>query len=858
MPPPNPYARTVVTATAAREKENGRPQGSQVNNMGPQSQRRLTLNERTHHMQSQSHRKKVQQTLFGEQAFDPSKNCAKCRGGKASHKGHHEKCWNNPRKRNQSQAMTVEEKRLKLLYETPLTEAQKCSGKYLTRESTEAFFAPRENTTTATASAVTTTQFTNNNNNTAATTEIGGGIVRSVDLDLYTGVKNLVKDPNFLKLHASSRTPLAMLAFAQVVIDKIIRNKQIDSQKYFNGLTITVPTNHDNNLDPDPQYHSIVGQRFLYVDWHKMFGLEIPCGRCNRGGFLKNDRTNYSKNRALFPVYMIDTAPMWCMVMSMVCSCCKRRVNANDSEILCRLPAFVASTHPVDSKYAVGNKNSHVAKAAASVFDQVMTAYANGDLCSRLLYSAVNSAYLERESNYYSYFKEKNAGSNATIIPKPYIQKDGVFMKMFPPTGDTIRDLFDDTFNNANTPWRISDHDRHTREIQGVSCSITMAQDHTFDVLHNYQNQKKLGASALWDVATETGGIATAVLLPSTKTTHFSHAAKQLSRRPNFKPKVMYSDTYPSKSEYWPLIFKNVEGRLGLFHHIQRTTRTLRKNHVDYFEAITKLLDAVYSYHPEDYEAVIAALKKGYLGRKIHSDEDITSLRGTRLFRQRYGKYIRKIIRPANTMARLIDDWFVRFKVTASEGSWRAQGRLDPRTHLTLFKPETRNAVDECKKKSQYLSDPLPIGDMYLTVPANPNSQHQLPQHMSRSVESKLESFHDNLSHFANCGMRSSLCNNLNLCGTARYNLAIRHKLTLKNTQREAGSRKHMPAAWEDVIPYYNHTELQHVNDIARQAGANQMPFANLEPLPQDNGERFFSECIVQVNPINQRYDSLD
>ena len=125
---------------------------------------------------------------------------------------------------------------------------------------------------------------------------------------------------------------------------------------------------------------------------------------------------------------------------------------------------------------------------------------------------------------------------------------------------------------------------------------------------------------------TETGEIATAVLVPSTKTIHFAHAAQQLARRDHFKPKVMCSDTYPNKSNFWPLLFDNVEGRLGLFHYIQRITRTLRKNQVDYFQAITSLLEAVYRYHSEDFEGVIGALKKGHLGRKIHTDEDIAEL----------------------------------------------------------------------------------------------------------------------------------------------------------------------------------------------------------------------------------------
>jgi len=78
MPKPaNPYAKRSAAAAATREKENGGPQVNN-NNMGPQSQRRLPLNERTRQLQSQSRNMHSGlQTLFGEKAFDPAKNCAK-------------------------------------------------------------------------------------------------------------------------------------------------------------------------------------------------------------------------------------------------------------------------------------------------------------------------------------------------------------------------------------------------------------------------------------------------------------------------------------------------------------------------------------------------------------------------------------------------------------------------------------------------------------------------------------------------------------------------------------------------------------------------------------------------------------
>ena len=72
----------------AKPKENV----AQTAIMGPQSQRRLTLKERTHQMQGSNvgHKKGKkgdQQTLTGEVTFDPMKDCAIC---KARHIGHAE------------------------------------------------------------------------------------------------------------------------------------------------------------------------------------------------------------------------------------------------------------------------------------------------------------------------------------------------------------------------------------------------------------------------------------------------------------------------------------------------------------------------------------------------------------------------------------------------------------------------------------------------------------------------------------------------------------------------------------------------------------------------------------------------
>ena len=146
---------------------------------------------------------------------------------------------------------------------------------------------------------------------------------------------------------------------------------------------------------PSPQYHSIVGQQLLYVDWKRMFNIEVHCPRCPTG-VLIIDRTNFSKNKILFPIFDIDGPPRWCMVQSMVCSCCRGRYHANSDSVLRQIPGYARSSYPVEPKYALP-KNSHIRRSATQLLDLLMPTYGNGDLCSRLLYNAINRSYLDKD-----------------------------------------------------------------------------------------------------------------------------------------------------------------------------------------------------------------------------------------------------------------------------------------------------------------------------------------------------------------------------------------------------------------------------------------------------------------------------
>jgi len=269
--------------------------------------------------------------------------------------------------------------------------------------------------------------------------------------------------------------------------------------------------------------------------------------------------------------------------------------------------------------------------------------------------------------------------------------------------------------------------------MQGVSCRLIFAQDHTHEATKNCYQKKGMSANALWDVATETGEIAAAVLVPTTKTVHYSHAATRLAQRNGFNPAAMCSDTWPAKSDYWNLLFhKQIEGRLCLFHFIQRITKTLKKNHADHFSAVTALLTCICQHNEVDYENLLRALKEGTLSGTKHSDEDITELKVSRLFRQRYDKHLQKEIRAPHTLCSMLDDWFDRCKCTSGDVSCPERGRLDPVTGETLFSSQTKEAVLNGKDEAAYLQDPLTLDEMYHTTHSSPNSPHQLKEHLSR------------------------------------------------------------------------------------------------------------------------------
>ena len=368
--------------------------------MGPQSQRRLTLEGRTHQMQANSHNKKrkagQQLALHGGVAFDSDRDCEVCKGrlaGRNVHRGHHKLCTNNRKTKGITSEATLKQMKiddkLKKLFATPFAVEEKASSQCLTKEAGEAFFAARnlpktiaKTNNTASTTAMTTTKPTPN-----FTAE-----------SFCEAAMEKTNHKLFVESHANGRAPLPMLAFASVVVDKIVPDKT-KIFEHFNNLTMHVPPTKD--MHNNPHCHSVVGQKLLLVDWIKLCGLDVKCPGCD-GANLVNDRTNFSKNKLLFPIFEIDGPPSWCMIMSMTCPCCWRQHWANDGQMLTRLPAFATTSCPVETKCALSTKNCRICRGTTDVCGILMTTYGNGDLCSRLLCNAIDRACLERVTSCHS------------------------------------------------------------------------------------------------------------------------------------------------------------------------------------------------------------------------------------------------------------------------------------------------------------------------------------------------------------------------------------------------------------------------------------------------------------------------
>ena len=179
----------------------------------------------------------------------------------------------------------------------------------------------------------------------------------SEDISIYSVVRDAMNDNEFVREFSKLKKhpPLPVLAVAS----HLSNNKHnIRDWIPMHNTKYCIPIRKAKGERLNPHYHSIEGSSILYVHWELHFpDIKLPCTRpIGRAGLmcegrLKATRTNWSKNKKLFPLFRSKGRPSWCIIMTYQCDKCKQYVRGNDGKLLIMLPEYIRNAYPVEPKF---------------------------------------------------------------------------------------------------------------------------------------------------------------------------------------------------------------------------------------------------------------------------------------------------------------------------------------------------------------------------------------------------------------------------------------------------------------------------------------------------------------------------
>ena len=594
-------------------------------------------------------------------------------------------------------------------------------------------------------------------------------------------------------------------------------------------ITFTFPKEASTKL-PSPHYHALQKTSYIHVDWEMSHpGTALHCYNCKKQepsveAKLVHDRTNFSKTWNLFPVFDQSGSIIWASVMVYVCSVCKTRYPGNDGRVLQMLDPPVRDAYPVHPRYAAEGATFHLTKKLSDDLDDSLLTYGNADYFCRKMHDRKLRAYEEKAINYYTCDKSSPH--------QDYIEMSD-WIGDYPPDGKALRSLHETAEQSSLTVTGISNFQRHKLEIQMVGCLLVFAIDWTFAVIRNYFQSS---AKACFTCMNENGEVCNLALVSTTKVEEVAHLVEQTRRRPNFKPKAIFTDTWPHNQDFWFMIFGAIKGCLGIFHFMKRIVDTLRPNHHKYWEAMIALKDAIYAYRREDYRKLLCSLKTGTMAKdkKCYTDQEINELRHSKKWKQRYAKFLRKMLNSGPDISQRLIQWRDSFA-----------NLVDPATGNKLFTADTHPSVENQIKHVEHIQFPDGV-EMYREIRPGPRSTHNLSTYRSVNPEPMLESWHGRFAHMGNTGMNDMLADIIHLRGAAEGNVKVRHKLSMLD-----GGGGSAPTTTDKLLlpPAYlrDHPVLKDhclggvINDLAAKVGSK-LPYQNLREIEEDNGEVFLSE----------------
>ena len=277
---------------------------------------------------------------------------------------------------------------------------------------------------------------------------------------------------------------------------------------------------------------------------------------------------------------------MYAVVMNYKCPQCQSNFAANDGKLLSSLPTYLRCMYPVNPIYATGG--FHITEALSQLLENLMVTYANGDFVSKMLYQEMGREYTRKVATYLSLSPTRDFAGEREY-------ESGIF----PPSGKSLRELYEKAQQSTFTHYGYSHADRCEREVQSVQVGEKdlSAIDWTDAVARNFILP---GVKAAFDMNKgSTKETVTLGLVKSVSVSEISHMITQcIRRRTKFKPRILYSDTAPHNTTFWKRLFgPQLLVRLGLFHLLHRITDTLDSKCGAYWSALVSLKACFYGRH---------------------------------------------------------------------------------------------------------------------------------------------------------------------------------------------------------------------------------------------------------------------
>jgi len=611
-------------------------------------------------------------------------------------------------------------------------------------------------------------------------------------------------------------------------------------RRFFNpGSIAFVFPSERRDWSPFPHYHAVEGTTYLHVDWSMSHPeVQLHCVRPGCQGMLKRERFAFQKNKTLLlPILQQQNHCIWANIMKYVCDICEETCNANDGRLLSTLPFEVARCYPVKPRYAGAGDNERnffqlSIELSEDLEDNILT-YANAAVFSRKIWKRVLREYERRLLDYYVIAKSTGR------LCGPYVSLYEFSGKFYAPSGEQLYNMYHSAERSNLTFTGVSEFDRHRREMIGIGCDGLTAIDWTFSVCKNY-NLREKGAATCFTMNNDAGQVAAAFLVQSTKVCEIAHGVHQVSCRPTFKPKVVATDTWPAKKEFWLSIFATATtGMLGLFHFMKRIVDTLRITNSKFYHALRDLKECIYNHNPDDYGKLIEVLQNGTMshGAMPMTHLQIDDLKKTPKWNQRYSRFLRKELHLPSSMKQSLLCWVDKYKDSK-----------DPLTDQHLF-VGTAKVVDRQLTHLHDIQWPKDI-DMYVKIPPGPRATHGLFSFRSRNPEPQLESFHAQFANYGNNRMTDELGDDLHMRGIVARNLKIQHIIDVREGKIDVGP---LPHHLVDIPLLQDHHFGLYVNNIATDVGCPKegLPFQNLKRLADDTGEQFLAEYFYAQKERN-------